>query len=80
MLKIAFERMFDLINANRKGISSKGGRAEKEDIFFFVFLRFSRVTEKSSFKGIQRNFFCNFLNSDGKMIFKEAQSREPGTQ
>lgn len=67
MLKIAFERMFDLINANKKGISSKGGRAEKEDIFFFVFLCFSRVTEKSSFKGIQR-----------KMIFKEAQSRESG--
>lgn len=66
MLEIVFERMFDLINANQKGVSSSGGRAEKEDIFFFVFLCFLRVTEKLSFKGIQRNFFYDFFNKDGK--------------
>lgn len=28
MLKIVFERMFDLINANKKGIFSSGGGVE----------------------------------------------------
>lgn len=57
-----------------------GRRAEKEGIFLCVFPCFFRVTEKLSFKGIQHNFFYDFFNKDGKMTFKEAQSRELGTK